>query len=186
MISLAHLWLPILLSAVGVFIASSILHMVLKFWHMPDYHGFLNENEVAAAIRKGNPAPGMYMLPMCKMEDMKKPETQEKFKQGPVGMLFLRPAGAPGMAKNLVQWFVFCLLVSYFCAYLAGSTLAGGTDGMQVFRVVGTAGIMAYAFGSLPMGIWYGQPWKAVAKDVIDGLIYGLATAAIFAWLWPK
>lgn len=186
MTSLASLWLPILLSAVGVFIASSILHMVFKFWHMPDYHGFSNEDEVAAAIRKGDPAPGMYMLPMCKMEDMKKPETQEKFKQGPVGMLFLRPAGAPGMAKNLVQWFVFCLLVSYFCAYVAASTLATGTAGMQVFRVVATVGFVAYAFGSLPMGIWYGQPWKAVVKDVIDGLIYGLITASVFAMLWPK
>lgn len=186
MTSLASLWLPILLSAVGVFIASSILHMVFKFWHMPDYHGFSNEDEVAAAIRKGDPAPGMYMLPMCKMEDMKKPETQEKFKQGPVGMLFLRPAGAPGMAKNLVQWFVFCLLVSYFCAYLAGSTLAGGTAGMQVFRVVGTAGIMAYAFGAIPSGIWEGRPWNVVIKAIIDGIIYGLVTAAAFAWFWPK
>jgi len=186
MISLAHLWLPILLSAVGVFIVSSILHMVLKFWHMPDYHGFSNENEVAAAMRKGNPTPGMYMLPFCKMEDMKKPEAQEKFKQGPVGFMILRPNGMYNMGKSLGLWFVFCLVVSYFCAYLAASTLAMGTAGLQVFRVVGTVGFMAYAFGSLPMGIWYGQPWKAVVKDVIDGLIYGLVTASVFTWLWPK
>ncbi|MGH8398737.1 MAG: hypothetical protein ACRETA_10910, partial [Gammaproteobacteria bacterium] len=68
MISLAHLWLPILLSAVGVFIASSIVHIALKFWHMPDYHGFTNEDEVGTAIRKGNPVPGMYMMPYGKME----------------------------------------------------------------------------------------------------------------------
>ncbi|NDU93153.1 MAG: hypothetical protein G3I10_11230 [Ferrovum sp.] len=186
MTSLAHLWLPILLSAVGVFIASSILHMLLKFWHMPDYHGFSNENEVAAAIRKGNPTPGLYSVPFCKMEDMKKPETCEKFKQGPVAFMILRPNGMPNMGKNLGQWFIFCLLVSLFAAYVAGSTLAGGTPGLQVFRVIGTVGFIAYAFGSLPMGIWYGQPWKAVTKDVIDGLIYGLVTAAVFAWLWPK
>ena len=186
MISLAHLWLSILLSAIGVFIASNILHMVLKFWHMPDYHGFSNESEVGAAIRKGNPAPGMYMLPFCKMEDMKKPEAQEKFKQGPVAFMFLRANGMPNMGKSLVQWFIFCLIVSFFCAYVAASTLAGGTAGLQVFRVIGTIGFMAYAFGSLPMGIWYGQPWKTVTKDMIDGLIYGLVTAAIFAWLWPK
>lgn len=185
MISLAHLWLPILLSAIGVFIASSILHMVLKFWHMPDYHGFSNENEVGAAIRKGNPVPGMYMLPFCKMEDMKKPEAQEKFKQGPVGFMILRTSGMPNMGKSLGLWFVFCLVVSYFAAYVAASTLAGGTAGLQVFRVVGTVAFMAYAFGALPMGIWYGQPWKAVTKDVIDGLIYGLVTGAIFAALWP-
>ncbi len=69
---------------------------------------------------------------------------------------------------------------------MAASTLAAGTAGMQVFRVVGTVGFIAYAFGSLPMGIWYAQHWKAVTKDVIDGIIYGLVTAAIFAALWPK
>jgi hypothetical protein len=186
MISLMHLWLPILLSAVGVFIASSILHMVLKFWHMPDYHGFSNEDEVRSAIRKSDPAPGMYMLPMCRMEDMKTPETQEKFKQGPVGLVMLRANGIMNMGTSLLQWFIFCLLVSYFCAYLAASTLGGGTAGLQVFRVVGTAGIMAYAFGSLPQGIWMAQPWNSVIKAVIDGIIYGLITAAVFAWLWPK
>ena len=106
MISLAHLWLPILLSGIGVFVVSFIVHVVLKFWHMPDYYGFSNESEVAAAMRKCNPAPGMYMLPYCKMEDMKKPEAQEKFKQGPVAFMILRSAGTPGMGKNLVMWFM--------------------------------------------------------------------------------
>ena len=60
MVSLMQLWLPILLSAVAVFIVSSIVHMVLK-WHASDYHGFSNEDEILAAIRKGNPSPGIYM-----------------------------------------------------------------------------------------------------------------------------
>ena len=81
MVTLAQLWLPILLSSVLVFFASSILHMVLKFWHMPDCSGFSNEDEVGAAMRKGNPSAGMYMIPYCKPEAMKEPQTQEKFKQ---------------------------------------------------------------------------------------------------------
>ena len=52
MVTLAQLWLPILLSSVFVFFASSILHMVLKFWHMPDYSGFSNEDEVAEKVRE--------------------------------------------------------------------------------------------------------------------------------------
>jgi hypothetical protein len=79
MVSLAQLWLPILLSAVFVFIASSILHMVLRFWHGPDCRGFSNEDELRAAMRKGGAGVGMYMVPYCKPEDMKKPETQQKF-----------------------------------------------------------------------------------------------------------
>lgn len=186
MISIMHLWLPILLSAVGVFIASSILHMVLKFWHMPDYQSFSNEDEVRAAIRKGNPGPGMYMLPTCKMEDMKKPETQAKFQEGPVGLVTLRANGNINMGTSLLQWFVFCLLVSYFCAYVGIISLASGTDAMHVLQLTGTAGIMAYALGALPQGIWMGEPWKNVSKAVVDGIIYGLITGAIFACLWPR
>ncbi len=53
MVSLAQLWLPILISTVLVFFASALINMVLKFWHTPDYSGFSNEDEVRAAIRKG-------------------------------------------------------------------------------------------------------------------------------------
>ncbi|MDE2150607.1 MAG: hypothetical protein KGJ55_12445 [Gammaproteobacteria bacterium] len=185
MVPLAHLWLPMLISAAGVFIASSVLHMVLKFWHMPDYGGFPNEDDVGAAIRNGNPAPGMYVIPYCRMEDMKKAETAEKFKRGPVGFMILRPSGPFNMGKNLVQWLVFCLVVSLFSAYVAGAALAPGAAWLQVFRIVGTVSFMTYGFTSLPAGIWWGQPWKTVVKDVIDGLIYGLVTGVIFAWLWP-
>ncbi len=51
--ALLALWLPILLSAVVVFIISSILHMVLKGWHTSDYKGFANEDDVRAAINAG-------------------------------------------------------------------------------------------------------------------------------------
>lgn len=185
MVSLVHLWLPIVVSAVAVFIASSIVHMVLKFWHMPDFRGFVNEAEVGTAIRNGNLAPGMYVMPYCRMDEMKKPESVEKFKQGPVGLMILRAPGAPRMGKNLVQWLLFCLVVSIFAGYIAGSVFAPGVRGLQVFRIAWTAAFMAYGFRSLPAGIWWGQPWGTVAKDVIDGVIYAAVTAVFFAWLWP-
>jgi hypothetical protein len=185
MVSLAHLWLPILLSGIFVFIASSIVHMAFKFWHNPDYHGLPNESEVDAAIRKGNPAHGMYLLPYCEMEDMKKPESRQKFEQGPVGFLILRRPGKFSMGKPLVLWFVFCIVVAFFAAYIASRTLAAGTAHMQVFRIVSTTAFMGFAFGALPMGIWWAQPWRAVTKDVVDGLIYALVTGAVFLWLWP-
>ena len=185
MVSLAQLWLPILLSAVGVFLASSVLHMMLKFWHLKDNKGFSNEDEVAAAIRKGTSQPGIYMLPYCTMENANSPEVRQKLANGPVGMMFLRTNGSPAMGKTLVQWFVFTLIVSLFAAYVAGAALPATVEGMQVFRVVGAIAFMAYAFGVVPYGIWWGQPWNTVFKDVIDGLIYGLITGGIFAWLWP-
>ena len=59
-----ELWLPIVLTAVFIFIASSLIHMVFK-WHNSDYKKLSNEDEVAAAIRAGNHAPGQYVLPHC-------------------------------------------------------------------------------------------------------------------------
>jgi hypothetical protein len=182
---LAQLWLPIVLSAVFVFIASSILHMVLKFWHTPDYRGFSNEDEVGAAIRKGNAQAGMYMIPYCKPEQMKDPAAQEKFKQGPVGAIFLRQPGMMNMGAFLGQWFVFCLIVSLFCAYVGAHVLPAGTPYRQVFRVVGTTAFMTYALGSIPNAIWWGHQWKSQFKHVVDGLIYALLTAGTFGWLWP-
>src|SRR5262244_3387163 len=96
---LAHLWLPIVLSAVFVFIASSILHMVIRAWHGPDCKGFSNEAEVGAAIRAGNASAGMYLLPYCTPDSMKTPEMAEKLRQGPVGIVYLRNPGMPNMGK---------------------------------------------------------------------------------------
>lgn len=185
MIALTDLWLPILLSAVAIFFSSSVLHMALKFWHMPDYRKLSNEEEVGAAIRGGDAGPGMYMLPYCDMEEMKKEGTREKFERGPVGMLILRASGMPSIAASMGQWFVYCLAVALFAGYLAAATLAAGSDASQVLRVTGTAAFLAFGLGALPAGIWWGQPWTSVGKHVIDGAIYALITGALFAWLWP-
>ncbi len=185
MVPVAQLWLPILLSAALVFVASSLIHMVLQY-HSGDYHGLPNEEEVRAAIRKGTPAPGMYLVPKCDdMKDMGKPEVQEKFREGPVAYLILRPNGTPAMGKSLGLWFLYCVLVSVFTGYITGQAQVDGATYLKIFRFAGTAAFMAYAGGALPQGIWWGQPWKAVAKDLVDGLIYGLVTAGTFAWLWP-
>ena len=48
MVSLSQLWLAVVLAGVAVFVASAIIHMVLKY-HNSDYRGFPNEDEVAAA-----------------------------------------------------------------------------------------------------------------------------------------
>ena len=185
MVSLAQIWLPILLGAVGAFIASSILHMVLQAWHRPDYHGFSNEEEVRAAIRKGSGVPGMYMLPWCPPEKMKDPEMLAKFKEGPVGLFILRAPGGFGMGKSLGLWFVFCLLMSLFAGYLACVTLPMGAAGMQVFRVTATAAVMGFALGSLPNHIWWGEPARATLKMVIDGIVYACIVGGMCAWLWP-
>jgi hypothetical protein len=184
MVALSALWLPIVLSAVIVFVASSIMHMVLPY-HKSDYKQLPNEEGLLAALRSASLKRGLYIFPYCDHKDMKSPAVQEKFKQGPVGMMTIRPSGIPAMPKFLVQWFVFCLVISLFVAYLTGHTVAPNTHYLAVFRVAGTAAFLAYGLGNLSNGIWKGQPWSMTIKEVIDGLIYGLLTAGTFGWLWP-
>ncbi len=169
---LAALWLPILLSAVIVFVASFIMHMVLPY-HRNDYSPLPDEDKILAALRSVALKRGLYIFPFCTHKDMKSPAMIEKQKQGPVGFLTIFPSGPPAMPKFLVQWFVYCLLIGFFVAYLAAHTVAPGTNYLAVFRVVGTAAFLAYGLGHLSNGIWKGQTWSVTIKEVIDGLIYG-------------
>ena len=182
---LTALWLPILLSAVIVFVASSIMHMVLPY-HRGDYRALPEEDKVLAALRPLGLTRGLYMFPFCTHKDMKSPAAQERFKQGPVGILTVFPSAPPAMPKFLVQWFVYCLVIGFFVAYLTAHTVMPGAHYLVVFRVAGTAAFLAYGLANLQNGIWKGQPWGMVLKEVFDGLIYGLLTAGTFGWLWPR
>ena len=61
---IGSLWLPVIVSAVAVFVISSLIHMVLGY-HQRDYTPLPNEDAVRAAIRRGNPAPNQYIFPFC-------------------------------------------------------------------------------------------------------------------------
>jgi hypothetical protein len=116
MTPLSALWLPIVLSAVIVFVASSIMHMVLPY-HRSDYRTLPDEDRLLAALRAANLKRGLYVFPFTNHKDMKSPAMVEKYKQGPVGMMTVVPNGPPAMPKFLGLWFGFCLLVSFFVAY---------------------------------------------------------------------
>lgn len=186
MTSLLHLWLPILVSAVAVFIASSVMHMVVK-WHNSDYGKLPNEDEVAEAIRRGQAAPGQYVLPHClDMGDMKTPESQKKYTDGPVGLIVLQQPGLPNMGKALLGWFVFLGVVSFLVAYVVSRTLGAAPQPLHIFRVTGTVAFLTYAGSAAQASIWMGKPWRITFKDLADGLIYGLVTGGVFSLLWPK
>ena len=184
MVSIPDLWLPILLSAVAVFIASSIMHMLLPY-HRSDYKQLPEEEKVLTALRAAGLKRGLYTFPHCTHQNMKTPEIVEKFKQGPVGMLTIFPSGPVAMPKFLGMWFAYCLVIGFFVAYLTGRTVAPGAPYLAVFRVAGTAAFLTHGLGHLSNGIWRGQPWGVTLKEVFDGLIYALLTAGTFAWLWP-
>jgi hypothetical protein len=185
MVTLTALWLPIVLSSIIVFVASSIMHMLLPY-HKGDYRQLPEEDKVLAALRAVGLQRGLYIFPYGTHKEMKSPAMIEKYKQGPVGMLTVFPSGSPAMPKFLGLWFAYTLIIGFFVAYLTGRTVAPGANYLVVFRVAGTAAFLAYGLGNLSNGIWKGQPWGMTVKEVIDGLVYGLLTAGTFGWLWPR
>lgn len=186
MVGLAALWLPILLSAVIVFVVSSLVHMVLP-WHKSDYPKLANEDQVMNALRPLGIPPGDYVMPRpSSREGMRSPEFLEKMKKGPVVMMTVMPNGPMGMGKNLTQWFLFSVVVGVFAAYVAGRALPTGAPYLAVFRFAGVTAFLAYSGALWPMSIWYRRAWTTTIKATIDGLLYGLLTAGTFGWLWPR
>lgn len=185
MVALLDLWLPILLSAVFVFVISSVLHMVIPI-HKADFKSLPGEEVVLADLRKHKVPPGAYMFPQCgSMKDMGSPEMLAKFERGPVGHLVLRPNGMPAIGPALAQWFVYSIVIGVFVAYAASIGLESGAAFMTVFRLTGSVAILGYALGTISESIWKAQSWSVAAKFIFDGTLYGLATGATFAWLWP-
>src|SRR5438132_10148478 len=65
MVSLLSLWLPILVSAVIVFLASSVIHMA-PLWHKNDFPKAPREAELLAALRPLAIPPGDYFIPRAR------------------------------------------------------------------------------------------------------------------------
>lgn len=186
MVPLSALLLPILLSAVLVFVMSSILHMVTP-WHKGDYPKVPNEDRALDAIRGLGIPAGDYMMPRpASREEMKSPAFIEKFKRGPVMVFTIMPSGSMSMGKPLTLWFVYSVVVGIFAAYVAGAALGPGAPFRSVLRLAGTTAFAGYALALWQLSIWYHRSWVITIKATIDGVIYALLTGATLAWLWPK
>lgn len=184
-VSMTQLWLPILLSGVGAWLASSVVHMLLKY-HNSDYRKLSNEDDVAAVIKAGKPGKGIHSLPHCTdMKQMGDPAVQKKFKDGPVAFVTVFDSGMPAMGKLLGQQFAYFLVGAFLIAYCATLALPAGAEYLQVMRFVSAVGFIAYGWGTVPYSIWYGHPWSVTGKFLLDALIYGFVTAGVFGWLWP-
>jgi len=182
---IAALWLPILVATVLGFIASALMWTVMPH-HKSDYKEMPDEENVLAAMRAGGLKPGAYMFPHCATHaDQKQPEHLEKMKEGPLGTMIVMRSGMPNMAPMMAQQFVYFLITTVLVAYVGAVTMAPGTDYLMVFRVTGTAAILAYAGAHAPQSIWFQRPWTNTFKDIFDGVVYGLLTAGAFGWLWP-
>ena len=186
MTGILSLLIPIVLSAVIVFVVSSIIHMALP-WHKNDYPRMPNEDQVRNALRPLAIPPGDYMIPRPSgSEEMRSPEFAEKVRQGPNMVVTVMPNAPFSMKSNLIQWFLYGLVVSIFAAYVAGRALPPGSPYLSVFRFVGVTAFIAYSVALWQMSIWYRRAWSITVKATVDGLIYALLTAGTFGWLWPR
>jgi hypothetical protein len=185
MMQLSSLWMPILVSAVLVFVASSVIHMA-PLWHRNDYPRAPQEDRLMEALRPLAIPPGDYMVPRASgSTEMRSPDYAAKVNQGPVLILTVLPNGMISMGASLAQWFAYSAVVSLFAGYIASRALGPGADYLDVFRFAGTTAFAGYALGMYQMSIWYKRSWSLTLKSTFDGLIYALVTAGTFGWLWP-
>jgi hypothetical protein len=186
MTGLDALWLPILLSAVFVFVVSAIIHMT-PLWHAKDYAPVPKQEAARATLRALDLAPGDYMVPRTyDMKEMKTPEFQAKMTEGPQMILTVLPNVPWQMGRTLGLWFAYCLVVSLIAAYVAGRALPPAAEYLDAFRFAGTAAFVGYTVALWQMWIWYGRGAGLTAKATLDGLIYSLITGGVFGWLWPQ
>jgi hypothetical protein len=184
--SLTVLLLPALLSAVLVFLVSSLIHMLTP-WHAGDFLRLPNEDGVLAALRPFSLAPGSYVAPRpSSMKDMGTPEFRAKVKLGPSVMMHVMPPGTGGMGQQLAVWFIYSAFIGLFAGYITSKALQPGAAYVVVFKFVAAIAFAAYSLGLWQMSIWYRRSWVVTLKSTIDGVIYGCLTAGAFAWLWPR
>jgi hypothetical protein len=186
MTGLHALWLPMVLSAVAVFFASSVIHMFSGL-HKNDFVAPPNADGLADAIRPFNLTPGDYMIPRpSSMKEMGSPEFKAKAERGPKLVFTVFPNGIMPMGPLLAKWFVYSLGISLVAGYVAGRALPVGADYLHVFRFAGVTAFLGYS-GALPhASIWYGKSWGTTLRSTIDGLIYAGLTAGLYGWLWPR
>jgi hypothetical protein len=186
MLSIAALWLPILVSSVVVFLASTVIHMMLPY-HRSDWAKVPDEDGLQEALRKFKLPPGDYMIPCAGgPEGMKSPEHKERLAKGPVVVMTVFGKDATNMGASLVQWFLYLVLVSFLAAYVTSRAVGPDAHYLHVFRFAGATSFIAYSIALWQNSIWYKQKWSTTLKNTIDGLVYGLLTAGCFGWLWPR
>jgi len=185
-VPIVALWLPVLVSAVLVFVVSSLVHMVLPL-HKNDFRKVPSEDAVMDALRPLQIPPGDYMFPRpSSTAEMRTPEFKAKHARGPVALMTVFKSGQMGMGESLGQWFVYLLVAGIFTAYVAGRALAPGAEYLKVFRFAGVTAYLAYGLALVQESIWYKRNWGTTLVYQFDALLYALVTAGVFGCFWPK
>jgi len=182
MVSVLALWLPILVGAVIVFVASAIIWMATPL-HTPDVKPAPEDLEKAVGELKME--RGHYAFPMGSggPKDMKDPAFVERFNRGPWGTITI--SGKPNFGLNLIRTFSVYVVILLFVAYLTGRALPPGAAYMEVFQIAGAAAVLGFTFGGLPNDIFFAKPTRFVITSMIEAAILATLAAGVFAGFWP-
>ncbi len=179
--SILDLWMPILVSAAIVWIFSALVWMVFP-WHKSDFAKTGDEEAVRAALK--GLGPGFYNVPHCAdQKELKQPEMQRKFEEGPAAFITVVPKGLPQMGGKLLASFAYYVFVGILCAYFVTRTTGSDATYLQVFRVAGAVAFIAYGVAYIQDSVWFGRPVSITMKSLLDALLYGLLTGGTFGWL---
>ena len=182
--TVTDLWLPILVATLAGFFLSFLMWAVLPH-HMGDVKFSPDQDKLMDFVRTSKIEPGVYVFPNCaERKDYKQPENIDKFNAGPWGTLSVW-ASKPNMVRNMALTVLYFFLVTLLVAYITGQARGPGSDFLAVFQIAATGAILAHVLGGAPGGIWFGKRPRYFLTDAIDGLVYALATGAIFAFMWP-
>lgn len=181
---IVQMWIPIVASGAAVWFYSFFS------WAMSPIHkgDFVNltgpkNRDVMDFIARSGLKPGNYGYGLfADHKEANKPENKARWGAEPMGQFSVW--ARPNMGANMAFTFLFYCLVSVFVAYLGHETLGGAATFGRKFQICGTAGVLAYSFAFVPGSIWFQAGRNSIISHVFDGVMQGLITGAMFAWLW--
>ncbi len=181
---LSALWIPVVVSAVVVFVASFLAWMVLPH-HKADIKTLPEEQALVDLLERLKPAPGTYMWPGCRSgESMNSDAYKARYAAGPWGSINVQ-AKQPNFGMNLTLTFAFYIVLSVAVAFVTAQAVERDAEFLAVFKVTAVVAILGYCAGQIPGALFMGKPTRFVMTDLADGVVYGLLTAMIFAATWP-
>ncbi|RMD91714.1 MAG: hypothetical protein D6814_17875 [Calditrichaeota bacterium] len=180
-----------LLAGLGVFVWSSISHIVLPIGEAGIRY-LPNESAVVSTLRENLSESGFYFFPGMQIDKTLSAEQQqaaqkawqEKYRQGPVGILVYHPAGMePFSITQLLLELLFDIFAAWVAAYLLSNTLGTAMGFWRRVLFVALLGLFASFVIDFSYWNWYGFPTSftlaALSDQVIGWGVAGLILAAL-------
>jgi hypothetical protein len=175
-----------ILGGIVLFNWGYVAHMVLPTGQM-GVHAIHDEAAVMDTVRSTIKEPGFYVFPgmeNCKeASESQQQAVMEKAKQGPVGVLIVRPQGSEILLPSLLaRQFGTNVVCSLLAALLLAQIRAGASYWTRVGFVT-VLGLFAFATVVVPYWNWYYFPADFVATEAIEHVVGwflgGLVLAAV-------